>query len=191
MIQRPRHVRLQMRAATAVRLVAYLFFLALIVSACSIFGESSGGFGMSTSETVGPDNTFVVFDGDPLPRQVRITFPPGGLENARPGAAFGVNVSTRSAEPFPDVEFVIGDPIDDRVVVENMGNLGWDWELALPEDCERGCEIVIPVTIEQTGEGEPPRFVWSASFRFDYVSDELIPAAADAITMVIEPADSE
>jgi hypothetical protein len=75
--------------------------------------------------------------------------------------------------------------------VENVGSASWDWELPLPEDCEQGCEIVIPVTIEQTGEGEPPSFVWSASFGFDYTSDELIPAAADAITMVIEPADPE
>jgi hypothetical protein len=181
-----------MRAATAVRLVAYLFFLALIVSACSILGESSGGFGLSTSETVGPDNAPVEFLGGPLKRQVRITFPPGGLENARPGAVFGIGVTTLSAEPFPDVEFVVGAPVDDQVVIEEAGGFpGWDWEFALPKACEQGCEIIIPVTIEQTEEGDPPRFGWSASFGFDYTSDELIPAAADAITMVIEPADPE
>jgi hypothetical protein len=124
-----------------------------------------------------------------LERQVRLTIPPGGLDNGRPAGGFGIGVSTSSAEPFPDVEFVIGAPINDRVIVEEMGNPGWDWELPLPSECEDGCEIVILVTIEQIEEGDPPRFGWSAWYDVEY--DGPMPAVAEDMTAVIEPANSE
>ena len=105
--------------------------------------------------------------------------------------AASASESTSTPEPFPDVELVIGAPINDRVVVKDTGNPGWDWDLPLPDNCENGCEIVIPVTIEQIEEGDPPRFGWSAWFRFDYESDTLRPAAAQDMIAVIEPADPE
>ena len=164
--------------------------MAWTVSACSIIpGESAAGFGLSTSETVSRDNTPEFVDGV-LERHVRLTVPPGGLDSVVSGL-LSIGVSTSTPEPFPDVELMIGPPIEDSVVVDEVGNPVWEWDLPLPEDCQDGCEILVPVSFEQIGEGSPPMFIWSASFGFEYESESLKPAAAEDMTAVIEPADSE
>jgi len=83
------------------------------------------------SETVGPDNT-PEFVGGPVERGVRITIPAGALEGSVSGR-FRLGGSTRTSSPFPAVEFDIGDPIDDTVVVGALGGFIEEFNWEFPE----------------------------------------------------------
>ena len=107
--------------------------------------------------------------------------PPGGLTNAE-DAAFEINASTRSPEPFSDVQLAIGDPINETVTIRGPGNPQWDWAFPVPGDCDDGCVITISVTVEQIEEGPAPRFGWSANLYFDYRSEASMSEAAHDMT---------
>ena len=128
------------------------------------------------------------FVSGPVHRQVRLTIPAGGLE-ANTGGSFTLAIFTRSPDPYPAVEFEVGDPIDQRLVVDRAGNWVEEWQWEPPPNCAGGCEVVVPVTIEQTGEGETPKLSLKVTFyiRFDTWDP---PAGADDMTVVIEPVDS-
>ena len=139
------------------------------------------------SETVGPDNT-PEFVGGPVERGVLITIPAGALEGSVSGR-FRLGGSTSTPSPFPAVEFDIGDPIYDTVVVDSVGGFVEEFEWELPAGCQNGCDVMVPVTIEQTGAGDPPRFGWSVGFYVEYESS--VPPEAEGLTAAIEPNDSE
>lgn len=159
-----------------------------LMSACIPGMEPPPDVGINTvSETIGPDNT-PEFTSGPVLRQARLTIPPGALVGSVDGE-FALQGSTRTPEPIPAVEFAIGDPIGNMLVVDAQGNFGEDFEWELPSACDNGCDVVVPVTIEQTGDGEPPTLGWSVSFYVEYESS--VPPEAEGMTAVIEPADPE
>lgn len=159
--------------------------IATVLSACSMIPwNNPATAGTNTrSDIIGPEEAPELVGGVVL-RDVKIMVPPGGLINAE-DAAFGINASTRSPEPFSDVQLAIGDPINDTVTIRRPGNPQWDWAFPLPSDCDDGCVITIPVTIEQVGEGPTPRFGWSAKLYFDYTSEESMSDAAHNMTAEI------
>jgi hypothetical protein len=48
----------------------------------------------------------------------------------------------------------------------------------MPNNCDDGCQISIPVTIKQIEHGTPPNLSWSAVLVIHYLSDVSIPEAA-------------
>lgn len=170
-----------------IRLVAMLAVLALTSGCIPGFEPPPSVLVSTASETVGPVNT-PEFVGGPVDRRAQITIPAGALEGGVSGR-FRLGGSTSTPSPFPAVEFVIGDPISDTVVVDAVGGFVEEFDWELPVDCDNGCEVMVPVTIEQTGEGDPPRFGWSVSFYVEYEGS--VPPEAEDMTAVIEPANSE
>ncbi|MEX0797155.1 MAG: C2 domain-containing protein [Acidimicrobiia bacterium] len=124
--------------------------------------------------------------GGVVKREIRITIPSGGLENAEV-AGLSIYTVTGSPEPFSDVALQVGEPISETVTIRNAGNPKWEWAFPLPEHCEEGCEIVIPVMIEQIEEGPASKFSWSADLYFDYGSDTAVPDAARDLRAEIVP----
>ena len=156
--------------------------LALALSAATCKPPAATAF--TAGETVGHQSNFE-FDGGPLERQVRVTIPAGALEGATEGHA-NLAISTRTA--VWAMRFEIGAPAAGVAVVDEQGNPGFVFDWTLPEDCEGGCEVVVPVTISHVGEGEPPRLVWSMNFTIAY--EAVVPAAAEDLPdAVIEAAD--
>jgi hypothetical protein len=156
-----------------------------LVTACIPGIEPPPSVNVGTaSETVGRDNT-PEFASGPVLRQVRLVVPAGALVDSVEGG-FSVGGATSTPEPIPAVEFAVGEPINATVVVDSQGNFREDFVWELPEYCLDWCEVVIPVSIEQTGEGDPPRLGWSASFYVEY--DGPVPSEAEEMTAVIEPA---
>lgn len=170
-----------------VRLLVAAGLLAVLVSACLPIDSPPAKSASSSRERVDATET-PEFDPGPLHRQVRLSIPAGALEE-NTGGSFTLAVFTRSLDPFPAVEFEVGNPIGQQMVVDRTGNWTENWEWEPPSDCADGCDVVVPVTIQQTGEGETPKLSWSVSFhvRFDTWDP---PTAADDMTVVIEPVDS-
>lgn len=146
---------------------------------------SSGGVS-TKADSVGPNDT-PEFVGGVVEREVQIGVPAGGLEGAIEGE-LNVGLATGTPAPFPDVQFTIGDPINEKVVANRVGNTSWEWDFPVPNECQQGCKIVIPVTIEQVGEGEPPVLSWSANLYFSYEFELAPEDPASNMTVDIVPA---
>jgi hypothetical protein len=170
-------------------LLVYSLTLATLLSACSIIPWESplSSGGVSTkSDSVGPDDT-PEFVGGVVEREIQVGVPAGGLEGAVEGE-LTVGLNTRTPAPFPDVQFTIGDPINEKVLATRVGNTSWEWEFPVPDDCQQGCKILIPVAIEKVGEGEPPGLSWSASLYFEYEFELAPEDPASNMTVDIVPA---
>ncbi len=113
--------------------------------------------------------------------------PPGALDGSVK-SSFGWHLSTTSPTDFAATEIILGEPIDDRLVIETKGNYSERYGWEPPPECADGCEVVIPVTIEQVGDGVTPRFGWSADFYVQY--DGTVPASAKQMVATIEPRDA-
>ncbi len=175
-------------ARLGVRLLVAAGLLAVLVSACLPTIDSPPAMSASSAvDMVGPTET-PHLASDRVQREARLTIPPGALE-ANIGGSFTLAVITMSSDPFAAVEFEVGDPIGQQMVVDRTGHWTENWEWEPPSDCADGCDVVVPVTIQQTGRGETPKLGWTATFyaRFDTWDP---PAAADDLTVVIEPVDS-
>ena len=168
------------RSRLSLGLLAGLVTLTLMAASC----DPPGATAFTVGETVGRQSNFEL-DGGPLRRQVRVTIPAGALEGATEGHA-NLAISTRTA--VSAVQFDIGAPAAGVAIVDEPGNRGFDFAWTLPEDCEGGCEVLVPVTISHVGDGEPPRLVWSMHFTIAYES--AVPAAAEDLPdAIIEAAD--
>lgn len=132
----------------------------------------------SPSETVSSETPG--FGEGPVERVVVLHVPAGALEGATE-ATIRIGATTLSPEPFPPVEFAIADPVNESMIVDSVGNPGEEFAMPIPQNCENGCDFEIPVTITQVGEGETPRFGWSAALFFDYEGGNT-PESAEAMT---------
>ena len=160
-----------------------LGLLVLMAASCNPPGETV----MTGSETVGHQGQVEFVDGV-IKRQVRVSIPAGALEGAEESfAEFAVSTST--PEPISTVEVVFGGSVEGEAVVDHQGNYGFTLDWILPDDCDNGCELVVPVTFRHVGDGDEPRFGWSLDFTVGYES--LVPPGAEDMTAVIEsPGDS-
>lgn len=165
-----------------------LVWLALLLGlgGCNIVGmEPPPSIDVGTSrQSVRPVDT-PEFADVALARHVRMSIPAGALDDAAKGK-FGIGVSTRSS-PFPAVEFRLGPPIDETLIVDAPGNYFEEFPWPLPDNCSDGCEVVVPVTIEQTGAGDTPSFSWSGSYYVEY--DSAMPEVAERMTAGIGSGD--
>ena len=89
--------------------------VATFLSSCSIIPWesplSSGGVA-TRADQVGPDDT-PEFVGGIVEREIQVGVPAGGLEGAIEGE-LTVGLRTSTPAPFPDVQFTIGDPINEK-----------------------------------------------------------------------------
>lgn len=165
-----------------------VFFLAAVfawsIAACVPGYDPAPGIGVGTQGDTVDGNFAPEFAIGPIQRLVRLTVPKGALDEAT-GAGFSLALSTLSPQPFPEITLSVGEPVDDTLIVDSVGQTARQFEWALPVDCDNGCELVVPIAIEQTGAGATPSFVWQASFQFEY-SAVGVPDAADDMTAVIE-----
>lgn len=171
------------------RLLAYSTATAVLLSACSIipFENPGASAGASTARDTIDTDTSPELVGGVVEREVRITIPSGGLDNAEV-AVFSLHAYTRSPEPFSDVAIAVGDPVNETVTIRKVSSPQWEWNFPVPDDCQNGCTIVVPVTLEQSEEGPAPKFSWSANLFFDYGSDTSVPDAASDMNAKIVPA---
>jgi hypothetical protein len=156
-----------------------------VVAAACIIEPPPGASVGTPRETVSADNTPEFSDG-PLARQVVLSVPAGALEDAtKANLLLG---GSAMAEPFPAVDFVIGDPINQTLTVDSFGSYSETFTMPVPEPCEADCEYTIPVTITQVGSGNPPTFSWSVSVFFTYDNPNP-PHNAEEMTAEIQPAE--
>lgn len=165
------------------RTAGLLGLLVLVAASCNPPGETV----MTGSETAGHQGQ-VEFVDAVIERQVRVSIPAGALEGAEETFA-RFAVSTGTPEPVSTVEVGFGGSVEGEAVVDHQGNYGFDLDWTLPNDCDNGCELVVPVTFRHVGEGDEPGFIWSMAFTIAYES--LVPPEAEDMTAVIEsPSDS-
>jgi hypothetical protein len=176
------------RASLRWRLPAFSFATAVLLSACSIIPWNNPAIAVTSTarDPIGAD-TSPELVGGVVEREVKITIPPGGLENAE-DATLRINAYTGSPEPFSDITMAVGDPVNETVTIRKVGSPEWEWPFPIPSDCDDGCVITIPVTIEQVEEGPTPVFGWSADLGFAYESEASMPEAAHNLTGEIVPA---
>jgi hypothetical protein len=161
-----------------IRTAGLLGLLVLVAASCNPPGETVG----TGSETVGRQGEVEFVDGV-IERQVRVAIPAGALEGAEGGVAeFGVSTST--PEPISAVEVDFGGSVEGEAVVDHQGNYGFDLDWTIPNDCDNGCEVIVPVTFRHVGDGDEPGFVWSMSFTIGYES--VVPPEAEDMDAVIE-----
>jgi hypothetical protein len=142
------------------------------------------------NESLGPmtPNERIV-DG-PIGRLVKVTIPPGGLVGAT-SAEMILRVDPHQ-NPFPAVEFEIGPPFGELVVIDEADldvSFEFDWEL--PQDCGRGCDLVVPLTIGYVDPDDMASFAWSMSFGIFYrgaIPKEMQPGPSRTfIVEVVDP----
>ena len=168
------------------RLPLLSLLLAVTVSGC--FYDPAMNVGVfAPSELLSERNT-PEFAHGPVERSVVLHVPGGALEGAE-SAVFRIRATTGSPEPFPDVEFAIGDPINEKLVVDSVDQFAENFAMPVPSGCTGGCEFVVPVVITQVGSGQTPAVSWAVTIYFDYEGPGDPPPAADDMRVEILPAE--
>lgn len=171
-----------MRFLKEFRFAAVICLLALTLMAASC--QEPEATVATPSETVGPLGD-VEFQDGVVQRQVRVFIPAGVLGEATGGSA-RLSASSGTASATSAVEFQVGDDINDSGLVDAPGRRDFDFDWDPPADCEDGCNIMFPVTIQHVSEGDPPRVLWSLAVSVEYRSVSLVPPQTQDMTAVIE-----
>lgn len=164
--------------------------LRLVVVTCLSLSGCIPGYDPAPGETVGTpldtidETSAPEFGNAPIERIVKLDIPPGALEDVV-GGGFTLQARTASPEPFTAVRLTPGGPINGSLNADSVGISTQLFEWTPPSDCDNGCEVEIPVTIEKVGDGDTPSFHWHAVFGFEYTAVGP-PDAADGMTAVIE-----
>lgn len=167
-----------------------LALLVLMAGTCqSNFADAS-----TINEGMGPSSVSKAILDGPVDRTIVVTIPAGGLEGAISGQMI-LRVKPNS-DPFPPVRFDIGPPCSETVIADEFTVqmvFEFDWEP--PDDCDGGCELIVPVTIGYVEPGETPAFSWTMEFGLFYrgaVPEQMDPGPDRAFTAVaVRPDDTE
>lgn len=115
----------------------------------SILGLTLTACGLPQIGTVSePLQSGLTEEGDTLEYLATVELAPGALSEVRRGY-FTVNVDhIGSGDGVPQLEVSGGDPMTVGGQIDELGrhSFVWDWEL--PEDCDQGCEVTLPVGFE-------------------------------------------
>lgn len=95
--------------------------------------------------------------------------------------ATSISVSANGGHPdLPLVEIRPGPPIEDGEPFLHRagdGHHSVEWPFDLPDDCQDGCRLVVPVQITQLGEGPFAEMSWRARFHMDWEDSEAMTSA--------------
>lgn len=80
------------------------------------------------------------------------------------------------------MEIAISGPVKDAIIVDSREAREWEFDFAVPSDCETGCEVVFGVGFRHVSGSGPPTLSWDAGVVVVF-SSESRPAAANDMTM--------
>lgn len=98
-----------------------------------------------------------VGSSSPLSLEGRLVVPPGSLDG-RSGVAVTAGLEVVGDPSAGTVSVTVGSPFNQDLSIDlsDLGGTGGGGETSLPEHCDEGCDLVIPITVSWTGSDSPP-----------------------------------